>query len=121
MHGALAHEVRMRMFRFLIERGPSGAVAGDIGTAVDTLNCSILPFQGARRNTDTVGILREKVGTYVTPSIYEQVRKLFSHLLAVAPRKKPALSLPTLSAKQLKRFEQSASDQNDQRNFSLQR
>ena len=102
---ALAHEVRMRMFRFLIERGPFGAVAGEIGTAVDTSKTAAsFHFKELQRS----GLIRStREGRNVRYAIHiEQVRKLFSHLLAGASTEKGGTFITNLT-KQLKRFEQS--------------
>ena len=103
---ALAHEVRMRMFRHLMELGPSGAVAGEIVAALHTSKTGAsFHFKELQR----AGLIRStREGRNIRYAIHiEQVRKLFSHLLARCCSGKPKQCGNFIDdlTKQLKRFE----------------
>jgi ArsR family transcriptional regulator len=103
---ALAHEVRLRMFRYLMDRGPSGAVAGEVVAALATSKTGAsFHFKELQR----AGLITSgREGRNIRYAIHiEQVRDLFSHLLAryysVKPKQRGNF-IDDLS-KQLKRFE----------------
>jgi ArsR family transcriptional regulator len=103
---ALAHEVRMRMFRYLMELGPSGAVAGEIVSALDTSKTGAsFHFKELHR----AGLIRStREGRNIRYQIHiEKVQELFSHLLTsyCSARPKQRGNFIVDLTKQLKRFE----------------
>ena len=103
---ALAHEVRMRMFRYLMDLGPSGAVAGEIVAALATSKTGAsFHFKELQR----AGLIRStREGRNIRYAInIEQVRKLFSHLLGryYSGKRKQSGNFMDDLATQLKRFD----------------
>jgi ArsR family transcriptional regulator len=103
---ALALDVRLRMFRYLMDRGPTGAVAGEIVAALDTSKTGAsFHFKELQR----AGLIRAtREGRNIRYAIHiEQVREALSHLLAryYSVKPKPRGNFLDGVAEQLKRFE----------------
>src|SRR5947208_9701486 len=76
---ALAHEHRLRIFRLLVKRGPSGMPAGEIGERVG-ISATNTSFH--LKELDRAGLLRAtRDGRYIRYAVdVEGMRKLLTYL-----------------------------------------
>ena len=88
--GALAHEHRLRIFRLLVKRGPSGMPAGEIAEQV-----GISPTNTSfhLKELDRAGLLRaSRHGRYIRYAIdVEGMRKLLTYLTEECCEGRPEL------------------------------
>lgn len=59
MMGALAHETRLGIFRFLVQRGPEGAAAGEIGEAFSLPGATLSHHLNSLRQAGLISQLRQ--------------------------------------------------------------
>ncbi len=78
--GALSQETRLRVLRFLVQAGPEGRAAGDIGEAVDA-TASRLSFH--LTTLENAGLIRsQRVSrNIIYRANFERVGKLIGYLL----------------------------------------
>jgi ArsR family transcriptional regulator, arsenate/arsenite/antimonite-responsive transcriptional repressor len=101
---ALSHTLRMKIFRFLMSKGPNGAHAGEISEAVD-VGATTASFHFKELHRAGL-IIATREGRFIRYSIrMETVRGLFSYLLT-SGEDRPKKSVPLIEqlAKQLERF-----------------
>jgi DNA-binding transcriptional ArsR family regulator len=104
---ALSHSMRMRIFRFLMSKGPSGANAGEICDALEiAATTASFHFKELHRS----GLVRAtREGRFIRYAVQiETVRQLFSHLLSDCCEGHPERcgSFIEHLTKQLQRFDQ---------------
>ena len=88
--GALAQETRLRIIRFLIEVGPDGAPAGDIGKSLGA-SSSRLSFHLS--NLENAGLIlsRRDSRRIIYTVDFEQVGGLMDYLLTDCCKDHPAI------------------------------
>jgi DNA-binding transcriptional ArsR family regulator len=76
---ALANQVRLRVFRHLVKRGPSGLPAGEIAAA---LKCSPTAMSFHLKELDRAGLIyATRQGRYVRYAVHvDGMRRLLSYL-----------------------------------------
>jgi ArsR family transcriptional regulator, arsenate/arsenite/antimonite-responsive transcriptional repressor len=103
---ALSHALRVRIFRFLIARGPGGARAGEICEAIEmAATTASFHFKELHR----AGLIRAtREGRFIRYAVHiDTVRRLFSFLLddCCGARPERCGSFITRLSKQLQRFD----------------
>lgn len=76
---ALAHEHRLRMFRLLMRRAPSGMAAGEIASAVGIGPSSVTFHAGALERAGLIGSRREQRHVFYAVEI-DAMRRLVTFL-----------------------------------------